>query len=266
MVFAGRPAMATHGRGIGLADLALMAERLRKAATADELSACLGAIARDLGFAFHALVHHADLARPPPSFIFLQNYPSHWVQTYAQAGLHRHDPSQRLAGVRPASFAWAELGHVTPLSRSEMRVLEAARQAGLGEGFTVPLHAPGERAASCSFACERGEPLPHEALPAAEFVAHAAFAALFDLLHPGRTAAAMRFTPRQIDCVSLLAQGKSDWEIGAILGLSENTVTTYLQSARKRIGVARRTQLAVAAVSYGLVGLEDIKSWHYPGS
>lgn len=265
-MFVDGSARTTHGKVIGLADLALMAERLRRAATVDELSACLAAIARDLGFAFHALVHHADLARPPPAVIFLQNYPRQWVQTYARAGLHRDDPAQRLAGARPASFAWAELGHVTPLSRGEMRVLEAARQAGLGEGFTVPLHAPGERAASCSFSCEAGEPLPLEALPAAEFVAHAAFAALFDLLHPGRASTCPRLTPRQIECVTLMAQGKSDWEIGAILGLTENTVTTYLQSARQRIGVARRTQLAVAAVSYGLVDFEDIRSRRYPGS
>lgn len=251
-------------KGSRLPDLALMAQRLRIAATVGELSGLLAAAARDLGFSFHALVHHADLTHPPPRFLFLQNYPAHWVRDYARAGLHRFDPTQRLASARPASFAWAELGQVTPLSRGEIRVLEAARKAGLGEGFTVPLHAPGERAASCSFACETGEPLPIDALPAAEFLAHVAFAVLFDLLHPGRTSAPVRLTPRQIDCITLMAQGKTDWEIGAILSLTENTVTTYLQSARQRIGVARRTQLAVAAVSYGLIGFDEIQTWQYP--
>lgn len=257
---------ASARKGARLPDLALIAERLRMTPTVGELSVVLEGIARDLGFSFHALVHHADLTHPPPNFIFLQNYPSHWVRDYARAGLHRFDAAQRLAGARPASFAWAELGQVTPLSRDEIRVLEAARKAGLGEGFTVPLHALGERAASCSFACEAGEPLPKGALPAAEFVAHVAFTVLFDLLHPGRIATPVRLTPRQIDCVTLMAQGKSDWEIGTILRLTENTVTTYLQSARQRIGVARRTQLAVAAVSYGLIGFDEIKTWQYPPS
>ena len=59
----------------------------------------------------------------------------------------------------------------------------------------------------------------------------------------------------------LMAQGKTDWEIGTILGLSEETVTKYLKSARVRFGVARRTQLAIAAVCHGYIGLDEIVSW-----
>ncbi|RYG05413.1 MAG: hypothetical protein EON94_00060, partial [Caulobacteraceae bacterium] len=212
-----------------------------------------------LGFTFHALVHHADLTRPPPSFIFLQNYPADWVETYARGGLHRFDPTQRLAAARPASFAWEDLGGVTPLAPSEIRVIEAARKAGLGDGFTVPLNAPGERAASCSFACEAGAGLPVDALSIAEFAAHIAFNALFDLLHPDRVTSVMRLTPRQLECVQLMAMGKTDWEIGKIVGLTRSSVTTYLQSARRRVGVARRTQLAMAATSFGLIGFEEIR-------
>jgi hypothetical protein len=39
-----------------------------------------------------------------------------------------------------------------PLSGKEVRQLHEARRAGLGGGFTVPLHMAGERTASCSFA------------------------------------------------------------------------------------------------------------------
>jgi LuxR family quorum-sensing system transcriptional regulator CciR len=250
--------------GLGLPDISSFAERLRAAATVEELSAHLGALARGLGFSFHALVHHADLTRPPPQFIFLQNYPARWVQTYARAGLHRHDPTQRLASARPASFAWTDLAGLTALSPRELHVLEEARKAGLGEGFTVPLHAPGERAASCSFAIETGQPFPAGALLAAELLAHIAFTALFDLIHPERADCAPRLTPRQEECVTLMARGKTDWEIGTILGLSEETVTAYLKAARRRFGVARRTQLAVAAVSYGIIGSDEIATWQYP--
>lgn len=56
----------------------------------------------------------------------------------------------------------------------------------------------------------------------------------------------------------------TDWEIGAILRLSEETVTAYLKAARRRLGVARRTQLAIAAVSYGLIAFDEIVTWQYP--
>lgn len=252
---------AGGGAGLGLSDLVVIEERLRAAVTIDEISIVLGLVARNLGFTFHALVHHVDFTRPPDEFLFLQNYPPAWVSAYARSGLYRYDPAQRLAATRPASFAWADLGHVTPLSRDELRLMEAARRAGLGEGFTVPLHALGERAASCSFACEAGACLPVAVLPVAVFTAHTAFAAVFDLLHPDRAGRPIRLTPRQLDCVRLMAQGKSDWEAGQILGLAQSTVTEHLQTARASIGVARRTQLAVAAVSYGLLGFDEIQTW-----
>jgi LuxR family quorum-sensing system transcriptional regulator CciR len=241
-----------------------MAEGLRRAATVQELSARLGETALRLGFHYYALVHHADIARPPARFIFVQNYPQDWVEAYARAGLHRSDPAQRLASVRPASFAWQDLPQLTALSSAERALMGKARCAGLGEGFTVPLHAPGERAASCSFATIADEPFPGNALLAVELLAHVAFSTLFDLLHAGRRSLAPRLTARQEECVVLMSQGKTDWEIATILGLSEETVTAYLKAARQRFGVSRRTQLALAAVSHGLIGFDEIVSWQHP--
>jgi LuxR family quorum-sensing system transcriptional regulator CciR len=252
------------GANDAASDVAAMAESLRRAGTVEELSALMGEAAFKLGFRYHALVHHADIARPPARFIFVQNYPRDWVEAYARAGLHRTDPAQRLASVRPASFAWQDLPQLTALSAAEQRLMGKARSAGLGEGFTVPLHAPGERAASCSFATIVDEPLPGNALLAAELLAHVAFSTLFDLLHYQRRSSAPRLTARQEECVVLMSQGKTDWEIATILGLGEETVTAYLKAARQRFGVSRRTQLALAAVSYGLIGFDEIVSWQHP--
>jgi len=252
--------------GLGFSGVSCAADRLRAAATVEELATCLSAVARDLGFPFHALVHHADQNRPPPQFMFLQNYPKRWVETYAHRGLYRHDPARRLASVRPASFIWADLESLMPLSGTERRTLEQGRHAGLAGGFTIPLHTAGERPASCSFAIETGQSLPSEILAAAEYVAHVAFGALFDLLHPRRALEAPRLTRRQEECVDLLARGKTDWEIGAILGLTEGTVSQYLKAARHRFGVTRRTQLAMAAASFGLVGFDEVASWQYSSS
>jgi LuxR family quorum-sensing system transcriptional regulator CciR len=249
--------------GPGFPDVSDLAGGLRGAASIEEFSVLLADTVCALGFAYHALVHHADLACPPPRFIFLQNYPASWVETYARAGLHRIDPARRLAGQRPGSFAWEELPRLGGLSDQERAMMEDAHRAGLGQGFTVPLHAPGERAASCSFAMAAGQDLPKRSVLAAELLAHVAFAALFDLRHPGRLQAP-RLTARQRECVTLMAQGKTDWEIAAILGLGEETVTAYLKEARRRFGVSRRTQLALAALSYGLVGFDEIITWQSP--
>lgn len=69
---------------------------------------------------------------------------------------------------------------------------------------------------------------------------------------------ATALSPRQIECVALVAQGKSDWEIGQILGLSRDTVHEYVEAARQRYGVRRRTQLVLWAVRDGHLNIDAL--------
>lgn len=236
------------------------AECARAASTVVELGAMLGHAAVGLGFRYHALVQHVDIARPPPRFLFLQNYPADWVAAFARQGLHREDPAQRLAGQRAGGFSWADMPRLMAMSPMQSRLLQGAQAAGLGEGFTVPLHAPGKRVASCSFVMAPGTSMEPDVLLAAELLAHLAFGAAHDLL-AGARCNIPHLSRREEQCVVLMAQGKTDWEIGVILDLSEETVTQYLKTARARFGVARRTQLAIAAVCHGLIGLDEVISW-----
>lgn len=65
-------------------------------------------------------------------------------------------------------------------------------------------------------------------------------------------------SPRQIDCVALVAQGKSDWEISQILGLGRDTVHEYVEGARRRYDVRRRTQLVLRAVRDGHLRIDAL--------
>lgn len=238
-----------------------LADRARTSSTIADVSALLGDAARELGFHYHALVEHADLARPPPQYLFLQNYPPGWVEKFAKAGLHRYDPAQCLAARRHGGFAWAEIPRYLQLTNRQVRIIDEAHEAGLGEGFTVPLHVAGARGASCSFATRPGTPLPREALLSAELLAHVIFSAVHDILRGPPVAAPPHLSRRERECVVLMCQGKTDWEIATIIGIGEETVTTYLKAARRKFGLSRRTQLAIAAVCHGLVSLEEVTSW-----
>ena len=234
------------------------AASVARAGTLPALAALLGAAASDLGFSFFAIAEHANLARPPPDLLLLHNYPPGWADAFMLGGW-RHDPAWHAAGGRLAGFQWSELPALMRLTDMERAHLAAARRAGLGTGYTVPLHAPGGRAASCSFAVGPRHCIAPRALLAADFIAQRAFLAASTILAP--PSHRPQLSPRERECVVLMAQGKTDWEIARILGLSEETVTRYLKTARQRFGVTRRTQLALAAMNAGLIEMRDCISW-----
>ena len=64
--------------------------------------------------------------------------------------------------------------------------------------------------------------------------------------------------PREKQILVLIARGLSNADIAAELYLSEGTVRNYASALFSRIGVADRTQAAIAALRYGIISLDDI--------
>ena len=64
--------------------------------------------------------------------------------------------------------------------------------------------------------------------------------------------------PREKQILILIARGLSNAEIAAELYLSEGTVRNYASALFARMGAADRTGAAIAALRFGIIGLEDI--------
>ena len=62
---------------------------------------------------------------------------------------------------------------------------------------------------------------------------------------------ALGLSPRQVDVLRLLVEGRSNKMIMRELDLSESTVKTHLQAIFRRLGVSSRTQAVVAAARLG---------------
>jgi LuxR family quorum-sensing system transcriptional regulator CciR len=146
------------------------------------------------------------------------------------------------------------------ISSNQRSILEQAARQGLRAGFTVPAHIPGEINASCSFAATQERRLPVGTLMSAQLIGASAFQAARRLngIGPRLGQATRRLTPRQRECLVWAAKGKTDWEIGEILGLNEETVTEYLDLARKRLDTSRRVQLAIKALFDGQISFLEV--------
>ncbi|TYL70087.1 helix-turn-helix domain-containing protein [Bradyrhizobium cytisi] len=54
-------------------------------------------------------------------------------------------------------------------------------------------------------------------------------------------------SPREKQCLQWVEEGKSSWEIGVILKITENTVNFHLKNAMRKLEVTTRIQAAIKA-------------------
>jgi len=224
----------------------------------DKLRDLLDMITREMGCRHFALTHHVDVPRAPQPAIRVHNYPGEWEDYFDAQQLGPSDPVHRASHVTNVGFRWSRLSEIIALTARDRAILERSRHAGLGEGFTVPAHIPGESAGSCSFATAPGRALRREWIPLAQFIGATAFEGarrLSGIRRPG--ADRPRLTDRQRDCIFWSARGKSAWETAKILGIAHETVIQHLKEARGRYGVANRTQLTVHALYDGALTFTD---------
>ncbi len=60
-------------------------------------------------------------------------------------------------------------------------------------------------------------------------------------------------TPRERDALAFVAEGKTDWEIATILGLSESTARFHVDNARRKLGAVNRAHAVAKLLSGRLI-------------
>ena len=85
---------------------------------------------------------------------------------------------------------------------------------------------------------------------------------LVDLLHPKRGAAARAglletLTPREREILALIAAGRANKEIGAELGVSEDTVKRHVSHILEKLDVNDRAQATAEAIRRGIVKMPE---------
>jgi LuxR family transcriptional regulator, quorum-sensing system regulator CciR len=214
--------------------------------------------------AVRALGFHYFLLQGETGHAWLADTPLGWTMAAGPSG----DAVLATAAQSYAPFLWSDIPRLMALTPGQRAFLDAAFATGVGAAVAVPIHrARGADAAGsysdfagcCSFMMKTGIPLPLGSLAAAHFVGALAFDAADNLRQARYTRLrGPQLTPRQRDCVVLVARGKSDWEIGQLLGISESTAHKHIEDAKRRFRVTTRIQLVVRSLFDARLSFSDI--------
>ncbi len=228
-----------------------------------QLQERLEAATHDLGFKWYAMGHHVDLRGPPDDALRLSNYPSGWIDQSLSERYYVNDPIHRASTRTATGFRWSEVGALIRLTERDHDILEAARRYGLGDGFTVPVHVPGEYRGTCSFGTPSPDDLGRGALPLATMISSYAFEAGRRILRAEQRTAepgvsVPLLTDRQRDALVLVARGKADPEIAQLLGISPATAHEHVENVRRAYGNAQRPFLIVRALFDGQISYSEV--------
>jgi LuxR family quorum-sensing system transcriptional regulator CciR len=197
--------------------------------------------------------------------VWLADLPTGWMA----AVIPSSDAVLVTASQSYAPFLWSDISRLMALTPYQRDFMDAAHAAGVGAAVAVPIHRARDAdqggsysvfAGCCSFMMKTGVPLPLGSLAAAHYVGALAFDTAENLrqVRSGHQPQGPQLTPRQRDCVVLVAQGKSDWEIGQLLGISESTVHKHIEDAKRRYCVSTRIQLVVRALFDARLTFADV--------
>lgn len=216
--------------------------------------------AGDFGFdkyAYCALTGHDRYdAGGNPAPAVAHNFPSSWIDYYFEHDYQRKDPVVLLAPQFERPFLWNWLDQAYNLDRAQDTLMQQARESGLKDGVGVPLHGPRGDVCLVTFAAGDGHPDPRVELPKLDVLAaqfHSAYSAVGRSENDPRTTAVLSM--RERDCLQWIARGKSSWDIGKILNISENTVNFHVKNALHKLDSNTRTLAVVKAIRYGFIGL-----------
>ena len=198
----------------------------------------------------HRVFDPGHLARPG---LLFGTVPREWEKRYTTAGHVNSDPAVRMLFETTRPYTWTEARARFHSKESELVMEECREIAGTAEGLVIPIHEVDGSVLTALFSGPEMEFAP-DTIPALHLLGYYYVLRGRELLaERAKVEAPNHLTPRQIECLKWVAEGKTDDEIGAILSLSERTVHNHIEAAKRGLGVTKRSQAAMLAYRRGWI-------------
>ena len=232
---------------------------LREAQTSEDIISILRQIVDHVGmehYAYWAINIPGRLLKEGWSFSEL---PNDWDKEYWEKGYHMTDPVAIKSPKHFSPIAWGTEEYLAGLNTEEMKVFTDAAKHGIKMGIMVPIHGPGSEFAGFSVMAGSDESEQDfiKAFPERSYALGAIAPYIQDSLRvvlnvDELASAATELSPREIECLSWIADGKTFADIAQILGISRHTVITHINRSKDKLGVNTTHQAVAIVLQSGL--------------
>ena len=228
---------------------------LAAARNAAEIEAAMDRFVHMIGFETFAYVAinlpEAQLQR----HIRSSTYPQSWVEHYRTNDFASIDPTFPRSNNELLPFRWEGIIADGRVSDRQKQIFRDAKEFGLRQGVTIPIHGAGAERGLLSVTSDaRREEFEKRFL---EFRSQLMFGAycyhntMRDFV--GTPKRPVKLGAREMEVLVWAARGKTAWETGEILRISERTVNFHLRGAIEKLSAANKRQAVVRAIMLGAI-------------
>lgn len=182
---------------------------------------------------------------------FAKTCPEDWFAHYVQEGHEHVDPVLSRVHQAIGAFHWSLKDWKGMLVGQQLSWASDLEAAGITRGLIIPDRRDGHTKLVAVFGSPDG--IAIEDQRALHYAGLEAAMRMHELGLRPEDESGLHLSARESECLHWVAAGKSDWEIGVILSISEKTVATHIDRVKKKFGVASRAQVIVIALRKGLL-------------
>jgi DNA-binding CsgD family transcriptional regulator len=211
--------------------------------------------AHQLGFETVSAVTMIERGLGRSELITVDNTPSDYVERYSDAQSGRRDPVLQHCKRQTMPMIWDQATYV---ENGAGDLWEQQASYGYRTGIAMALHLPEGK--HFWFGVDRDQPLPANPNELQRIVAdlqlfavHAQDSAMRLLVPLAEQPERPSLTPRELEVLRWTMDGKTAWEVGAVLGISERTAVLHVCNAMRKLGCANKHQAVLKALRLGLI-------------
>ena len=191
-----------------------------------------------------------------PCMMVNSGFPQEWEAAY-RAAPPGSDPLPAIGLRIGRAFRWSQLPDDMVLTPTETKYLQSLEQWGMEDGIGITAYGSAARVGFVGL----GKPLQPDGIETANMellriAAQASYLRYCELMVLD-VDPVPRLSNRELDVLHWMAQGRSNPAIARELGLSHETVDTYIRRLFAKLNVSDRTSAVVKGVSRGLVVASD---------
>jgi DNA-binding CsgD family transcriptional regulator len=210
---------------------------------------------RALGFDTVSAMAVIDHGIGRSEFVVVDNTPQEWRDASNDTRAMRRDPVMQHCKRQSLPIIWDQ---GTYTSQGQGELWEEQARYGYQTGIAMALHLPEGK--HFMLGVDRDRALPsdrHELTRVVAdlqlFAVHALDAAMRVLVPVQASLEVPTLTPRELEALRWTMDGKTAWEVGSILGITERTAVLHLNNAMRKLGCVNKHQAVLKALRQGLI-------------